>query len=194
MHSVHVCNRNHSVAICPRRWWFGTATARYEPIPGTHPLTGDVDDRSDGVHERTLGPGVGEASPALPDLSPQRVGPKAELAEEAAHRSRHAVDLGREDHRQHVLAPRCGDEAEERAHLLAEPAAGDQHQPLAHLGELVGELHGHTAAEAVADERGPLDVEHDEEVADARRVGAQAVVAAGLGGLAVAQQVRGDRR
>ena len=76
--------------------------------------------------------------------------------------------------------------------LLAEAAAAHEHEPLGHLRELVGELHGDAAAEAVADDGGALVAEHAEQVADARRVGAEAVVAAGLGALAVAEQVGGD--
>ena len=70
---------------------------------------------------------------------------------------------------------------------LPRPPLHDEHEALTALRELVGELHGDAAAEAVADEGGPLVTEHDHQVANARRVGAEAVVAAGLGRLAVAQ-------
>jgi len=62
------------------------------------------------------------------------------------------------------------------------------------VGELVGELHRDATAQAVAHERRPLVPEHGQQVADARRVGAEAVVAAWLGRLAVAEQVGGDDR
>ena len=60
------------------------------------------------------------------------------------------------------------------------------------LGELVGELHRHAAAERVPDERRALVPEREQQVADPAGVGAQRVVAAGLGRLAVAEQVGGD--
>ena len=88
--------------------------------------------------------------------------------------------------------PGTRERPQQRVDLLAEPAAAHEHEPLGHLRELVGELHGDAAAEAVADDRGALVAEHAEQVADARRVGAEAVVAAGLGALAVTEQVGRD--
>ena len=82
--------------------------------------------------------------------------------------------------------------AQDRADLGAEPAAGDEHQPLDHLRELVGELHRDPAAERVADDGRPLVAERQQQVAQAAGEGAERVVAAaGLGG-AVAGQVGGD--
>ena len=74
-------------------------------------------------------------------------------------------------------------------HLAPEAAAVDQHQALAALGELVGELHRDPAAQRVADDRRALVAESDHRVADGARVGAERVVAARLGRLAVAEQV-----
>ena len=51
--------------------------------------------------------------------------------------------------------------------LLAQTAAGHQHQPLAPLRELVGELHGDAAAERVADDRGTGDIEAHQQIPDA---------------------------
>ena len=62
------------------------------------------------------------------------------------------------------------------------------------LGELVGQLHGHAAAERVPDERRPLVPERDQQIADPARVGAQRVVTARLGRFAVAEQIGGDDR
>ena len=74
----------------------------------------------------------------------------------------------------------------------AQAAAGDQHQPLAVLRELVGELHRDPAAERVADDAGALNAESHQQVTDPRGVRAERVVTAGLGRLAVAEQVRRD--
>ena len=78
--------------------------------------------------------------------------------------------------------------------LAAEPAAGDQHQALGALGEQVGELHRDPAAERVPDDRHPLVAERVGDVARPAGVGAERVVAARRGRLAVAQQVRRDQR
>ena len=64
--------------------------------------------------------------------------------------------------------------------LGAEAAGGDQDQPLGALGELVGELHRHAAAEAVPDHGDLVDAEHGEQVAHAVGVAADAVVGARL--------------
>ena len=74
-------------------------------------------------------------------------------------------------------------------HLAPEAAARHEDEALAALGELVGELHRDPAAERVADDRRPVVAERDHRVADGARVGAERVVAARLGRLAVAQQV-----
>ena len=71
--------------------------------------------------------------------------------------------------------------------LAAEPAARHQHQAVAALGELVGELHRHSAAERVADHGGVVVAQRGGEVADAGRVGAQRVVAPRFGRRAVAE-------
>jgi hypothetical protein len=77
-------------------------------------------------------------------------------------------------------------------HLLAEPAAVHEHEPLAALGELVGELQRHAAAEGVADDGGPLHPQGHHEVPHAAGEGPERVVAPGLGRLAVAEQVGGE--
>ena len=71
--------------------------------------------------------------------------------------------------------------AQQQVDLVAEPAAGDEPEPLAALGELVGELHRDAAAERVADDRDVVVAERGQEVADAAGVGAERVVAAGRG-------------
>ena len=53
--------------------------------------------------------------------------------------------------RQHVVGARQRGGAQQQVDVAAEAAAGDQHEPLGALGELVGELHRDAAAERVAD-------------------------------------------
>jgi hypothetical protein len=55
---------------------------------------------------------------------------------------------------------------------------------------LVGQLHRDATAEGVAHDRGPVDAEADEQIAQERRVSAQRVVAHRLVGGAMPQQVR----
>ena len=82
--------------------------------------------------------------------------------------------------------------AQHRADLAAEAAAGDQHEALDALGELVEELHRDAAAERVPDDARALDADRGEQVADAGGVRAERVVAARRRRVAVADQVRGD--
>ena len=98
------------------------------------------------------------------------------------------------EQRQHELRAGQGRGAQQRMHLAAEAAARDEHQALAALGELVGELHRDPAAERVADDRRAVVAEGDHRVADGARVGAERVVAARLRRLAVAEQVGREHR
>ena len=124
----------------------------------------------------------------------ERVGSQPEAPEHATHRTGHPVELRSEHDGKDELGPGQGHGPQQRRDLLAEAAAGHQHEALHHLGELVGELHGHAAAEAVTHDRGPLVAEHAQEVSDPRRVGAEAVVTSRLRRLAVSQQVGRDHR
>ena len=96
--------------------------------------------------------------------------------------------------REHVLGAGQGHGFEKRADLLAQPARRDQHQPFGRFRELVRELHRHTSAEGVADQRDALSAQHREQVPDATRVRTQRVVAPGLRRVSVAQQVGSDHR
>ena len=98
------------------------------------------------------------------------------------------------EQRQHELGPGQGRGAQQRMDLATEPAAGNEHEPLAALGELVGELHRDPAAERVADDRRAVVAEGDHRVANRARIGAQRVVTARLRGLAVPEQVRRQHR
>ena len=100
---------------------------------------------------------------------------------------------GVREHRHHPLRPGQRRGTQQRVHLAAEAAAGDQDEALAALRELVGELHRDPAAERVADDRRAVVAEGDDRVADGARVGAERVVAARLRRLAVSEQVRGER-
>ncbi len=77
---------------------------------------------------------------------------------------------------------------------MSEAPAGDQHESLGALGELVEELHRHAASEGVPDDARALDADHGEQVPDAGRMGAERVVAARGGGVAVADEVGRDHR
>ena len=83
---------------------------------------------------------------------------------------------------------------QDRADVGPEAAAGDQHQALDHLRELVGELEGDAAAERVPDQRRALVPERQHQVAQAAGEAAERVVAAAGRREAVAGEVRGDHR
>ena len=74
----------------------------------------------------------------------------------------------------------------------AETAGGHEHQPLGVLRELVGELHGDAAAEAVPDHRHPVDARARQQVAHPVGVTAERVVGSRLVRCAVAEQIRRD--
>ena len=57
--------------------------------------------------------------------------------------------------RQHQLGAGQRGRPQQRMHLGAQPAAVDEHEPLAEHGVFVGELHGDAATERVADHGRP---------------------------------------
>jgi hypothetical protein len=65
--------------------------------------------------------------------------------------------------------------------FVADAAGADEHEPLAALWELVGELHGDAAAEGVPDDGDAVDVEHAQQVTHCVAVCADRVVCARLG-------------
>ena len=96
------------------------------------------------------------------------------------------------DHRQHQLGAGCRQDPQHRTQVGAEAATADQGQPLAVVPMLVGELHRDTAAERLADHRGPVHPELVEEIAQKDGEGAQRVVTTRFRRHAVAEQVGGD--
>ena len=105
-----------------------------------------------------------------------------------------AAHAARGQHRQDPVGAGQRRGAQQQVDLAAEPAAGDQHEPLAALRELVGELHRDPAAERVPDDRHAVVVERAQQVADAAGVRAERVVTARRRGMAVPEQVGGDDR
>ena len=77
---------------------------------------------------------------------------------------------------------------------LVTPPVPTSTMPLDQLRVLVSKLHGDTAAEGMADDGHPLDVQHREQVPHPVGVGRHRVIGAGLVGLAVAEQIRRDHR
>ena len=103
-----------------------------------------------------------------------------------------ASQAGQAQQRQGDLRPGQRGRAQRRGHRPLDAAGPDEHEALGALGVLVGELHRDAAAERVADEGGAVDVEHRQEIAHAVGVGGDGVVAAGLVGAAVPEQVGRD--
>ena len=183
---------DHLVAVAPDDHR-GHLVGEVEAVAGADPLAGDVDDGADRVDEGPLGPHVGEAGPRAPHLAEERVGPQPEAAERRG-RPRRATSCSSWRRTTGSTNSVPGTVRTRRSGLtsLPRPPLPTSTRRSRHLRELVGELHGDAAAEAVADDRGALVAEHAEEVADAGGVGAEAVVAARLGALAVAEQVGRD--
>ena len=127
----------------------------------------------------------------LLDIGPK---PQSHAAEQAGAEATGLEQAGRRESRDHVLRTGQRRGPQQQAELAAETATVDEHEPLAQLGELVGELHRDAAAEGVPHEGRAVVPERREQVAQAARGGAKRVVPAGLRGRAVTGQVgREDR-
>ena len=98
------------------------------------------------------------------------------------------------EQRQDKLRARQRRGPKQQVDVSAEPATRHEHEPLTPLGELVGELEGDPAAERVSDDTRALDVESHQQVANARRMRPERVIAPRLGRLAVPEQIRRDNR
>jgi hypothetical protein len=136
-------------------------------------LTLDVDDRAERLQKRLPRAGLPDGSQrpsyglevdARADAAPVQPLAGAPEGVQDARLRREGQQGGRAGQRG---APQQG------THLVAKPAARHEGKTLRALGELVEELHRHAPAERMADDRGPLDADHREQVADARRVGAE---------------------
>ena len=190
---VRMRDRDDRVALAPHdqeRQRLGEV----EPVARVHALAAEIDDPPERVQERRARRAVRERGVAAQDLADVGVDAQPDAAEQAPHRPAGTDELIVDEQREHELGAREAGRPQQRRDLAAEPAAAHEHEALAVLGELVGELHRHAAAERVPDERRPLVPERDQQIADAARVGAQRVVAARLGRLAVAEQIGSDDR
>ena len=132
-----------------------------------------------------------EAAHHLPQVLPQA---QPEPRARPAGATDDAAEPARHEERQHELGAGQRGGAQQQVDLPAQPARGDEHEPLRALRELVGELHRHAAAERVPDDRHVIVPEGGEQVAHPARVGAERVVAARLSRGAVPEEVRCDHR
>ena len=87
-----------------------------------------------------------------------------------------------------------GGQAEQRADRAAHSPAADQHEALAPIGKLVGELGRHAPAERMPDDGDPVDLEHTQEIAHPVGVAGDRVVGPGFLRASVPEQVRCDDR
>src|SRR4051794_14054653 len=157
-----------------------------EPVGGVHVLAARIHDPAQRPDERSAGADIVQRREAAPHLVEVGAGAHAESAEEGPDGCRRVQYPRRSKQRQDELGTRQSGRPQHQVHLAPEPAARYEHEPLAALRELVGHLHGHSAAQRVADDRAPSMTQRAEKVADATGVGAERVVAARLGGSAVA--------
>jgi hypothetical protein len=101
--------------------------------------------------DRSPGVGVGkriEDGEQFLCISPQwGVELTEEFGGQASRKTAGKADRGEAEQRHQRFDAGYRRQAQERAHGSADPAAADQHQALAALGELVGELRRHTSSE-----------------------------------------------
>ena len=128
------------------------------------------------------------------DLPEVGVHAQPDAAEQPSHDPAGAEEARVDQQRKHELRARKAGRPQQRADVTTQSAAAHEHETLAVLGELVRQLHGHSAAQRVPDERRSVMSQRDQQIADPARVRAQRVVAAGLGRFAVTQQIGGDDR
>src|SRR5580658_3940869 len=77
-------------------------------------------------------------------------------------------------------------------HAARDPTGAHEHQPLAALGVLVGELHRNSAPHRVSDYGGALDTEDAQKVSHPVRVRTDGVVGARLVGGPMPEEIRRD--
>ena len=137
------------------------ALGEVEAVAGVDALAAGADDRAQRGQEGGPAVGVGRAtrSRGRPRRRPA-FGRSADGREAAPERRSDAPAAPAVAAMKQVGAGQRR-RAQDRADLRAEAAAGDEHEPLDHLGELVGELHRDPAAERVADERRALVAERE---------------------------------
>ena len=161
-----------------------------QPVDRTDRLAAVVHHRAQRAQERLPGLAIRQRRVGAPYLGavgrrvdsgrreprPQRVG-------DVQHRPRR-------DHRQHQLHPGRRQHPQRQTQVGPQPTAADQHQPLAVVAMLIGELHGHTATERVTHHRRPGNAKFNEQITQRYRERAQRIVTARLGGFTMPQQVR----
>ena len=104
------------------------------------------------------------------------------------------ADRSQPEERHEELNARHRGHPQQRADRSAHSPAADQDQALTAVGELVGELRRHAAAQRVPDDRGPVHLQHTQEVAHAVGETAHRVVGPRLLGASVPEEIRGDHR
>ena len=183
------------MASClPQTMRVGTPSARYARSEHRDHLALPVDARAQGAQDGPPGLGVGQRVEHGEDLLGIATERRIEHAEEPGTDAARHPD-GRESEQRHQdLDAGNGSEAEQRAHRAPDPPAAHQHQALAALGELVGELRRHPAAERVAHHGGSLDLQDGQEVAHPVGEAGDGVVGPRLLRAPVAEQVRRNHR
>ena len=164
-----------------------------QAVVGAHALAAGVDHRAHRVQEGLAGAaGLQRGEPGARARARSPLGairPRRSARAQSGPRTPREVSTGSTQ-----SAPGQRGGAQQQVDLAAEPAAGDEHEPLTALRELVGELHRDAAAERVPDDRHAVVAERGQQVADAAGVGAQRVVPARRGRVPVPEQVGRDDR
>ena len=149
---VAVADRDDRVVLAPhdqRRQQGGEA----EPVLRADALAAGLDHGPHGVQERLARARVVERLEAAAEHLDVAAGAQPDAPQQAADLAPEPEQPARGERGQHVVGARQRGGAQDEVHLAAEPAAGDEHEALRALGELVGELHRDAAAERVPDAR-----------------------------------------
>ncbi len=188
-----VAQRDDGVAPSPhdqRRDPFG----QVGPVHHGDHLAVPVDARPQRAQDAHAGLRVGQCVEDSQDLL--GIPPEGGVEESEQLRAQAAGEADRwePEERHEQLDAGHGGHPQQRADRPAHSPAADQDQALTAVGELVGELRRHAAAQGVPDDGDPVDLQHAQEVAHPVGEARHRVVGPWLLGAPVPEQVRRDDR
>src|SRR5439155_10649104 len=163
-----------------------------QPVVGADSLPVEADNGAKRAEERRTAVGVDQRAVAPTDLLAGRSRAEADSTSPPHEGTGGIVQRRSTEEPEDVSGAGKRQRPQQEVDLASEAAAADQHEALAQLRELVGELHRDAAAERVADDGRLLVAEHQQEVPEERRVRAERVIAGRLRRLPVAEKIRSD--
>ena len=162
-----------------------------EAVDGADGLPTGLDHAPHRAHERLAVLGTGQGRIGPPHLADKWCS-QAAIVEKPANCRPEACDGTGKEQRHELFGSGEAAQPKDPADLPTESAGTDEHESVAQIGVLIGELHGDATAEALPDDRCAVDAENGHEVAQTARHGAQRVVAHRLGGFAMTEEIGRD--